>query len=242
MANSNAATLLDVPWEDVVYSEIFSHLSLADLFSLHETSPQYAELVDLYLSRFTEIDISACGSFENLGLMVTFISYIRNNIFKFFLFQILAGSCRNIHKVNLTKCDWIEKKPLTEFLTNNPDIVDFNLSKIGFNINKYLHLILGTCRRIERINLSGCRHLTSGALETLIYTQGYILSLNLSRCVLISEKTLKKLLIKFYNIRNLSLVGIPSVNQEVLKTIKVHCDKLEFLNVDECPLPFMTVR
>lgn len=143
--------------------------------------------------------------------------------------------------LNLSRCTWIDKNDISLFFENNTKINDINLSHCKETVNQILQPLVLNCRNLKKINLA-YSDLTVGALESIIFHLDYLHTIDLSRCVQLTEKCLIKLVIRFHNIKNLFLMGVTSVSDHVLVTIAQHCKELENLNIDNCSITMSIIR
>lgn len=63
-------TIIDIPWEDVLFKKVLSRLTLQDLFNLRSTSNSFRYLVNSYLVCIQTINLARYKSFNNIAFKV----------------------------------------------------------------------------------------------------------------------------------------------------------------------------
>lgn len=237
----NAITIINIPWEDVLFKKVLPYLTIRDLFNLRSTSNIFTCLVNSYLVFIQSINLVRHKNFNNVAFQVWIyekLRCVRNNSFHL---QVLLSYCRNVRILNLSRCSWIDENDVKLFFENNPKIVQINLSHSLGVVNRVLQTLVVNCKKLKKINLS-YSDLSVGALESIIFHLDDLHTVDLSKCPLLTEKCLVKLVVKFHNIKNLFLMDVPAVSDRVLITISQHCKKLENLNIDKCTVNMSIIR
>ncbi|XP_046752468.1 F-box/LRR-repeat protein 15 [Diprion similis] len=149
--------LVDLPWVDVVYAHIFSHLNLQDLFSLRCVSKELCLLVDKYFVPWQSLDLS---DYTCIGSTA---------------FGVLVRSCNNLKYVNLKNNNWLDSIQLMLLLHKHCNLTALDLS--GCN---------NVCLHRSSIDISKCQNLTSIKLQNCTWVTERFL-LNLAQCTKLQE-------------------------------------------------------
>ena len=82
-------------------------------------------------------------------------------------------------------------------------------------------------------DLSGCKRLTSHALEPLSIS-AYLRVLNIDRCVGIGNDGVCKIAVLHERLEGLSLMGLGNITDEGLLPVALACKSLHFVNLNNC--------
>lgn len=105
-----------------------------------------------------------------------------------------------------------------------------------------MHSLIVNCSELTSLQLAGCEWLATGTIDALTYHQKNLQTVDFTKCTLLSERCLIKFVIKFTELKTLSLAFIPSVSDITMMTIAHHCAELENLNVDGCMVTIHAIK
>jgi hypothetical protein len=112
------------------------------------------------------------------------------------------GKCPNLSVVGLACCP-LAKKPLTRFLSSNPQIKSLNISGSKSSAAS-IPIIISKCKQLENLNLSCCTWMNEEALTTLIESRLDLKSFSFGFTFILNDQLILKLPNAFPNLQILN--------------------------------------
>lgn len=210
-------SIFDLPWEDILVTQILQHLSLKDLFNLRSCSRCSCELVDYHLSKLKKLMLPRQNS-HNIKLA----------------FQVLVNECCSLLEVNLDKCNWLTTELLMPLLVANKKLQMVNLNDCINVTASALQPILIDCKELRSLKVARCIWVTIGAASAFTLHQSRLKELVMSHGITLDERYLVIFFHKFPLLEVLSLAYTVSVTDNVLVSISTCCKAIRHLNISGC--------
>lgn len=210
-------SIFDLPWEDILVTQILPHLSLKELFNLRSCSRCSCELVDLRLAKLKKLKLSRQNS-HNIKLA----------------FDVLANECFSLLEVNLANCNWLTTELLIPLLVANKRLQIVNLNDCTNVTASALQPIIIECKELRSLKVARCIWVTIGAANDFAVHQSRIEDLDMSHCITVGERCLVIFFHKFPQLEVLSLAYTTSVTDNVLESISTCCKAIKRLNISGC--------
>lgn len=214
-ATKTDITFFNLPWEDVVFTNIIPYLKIKDLFNFRCCSKASKELIDKSMATIKIVNLSGNNS---------------KNIVK--IFSLLTSSANGIEVLNLAKCEWLTDDRISAVLKTNPRISTLNLNEC-LNISPLgIHPAIVNCKKLKILKLSKC-NVSVGFIEMIALQQSHLEEVDFSENVL-SERSIIIFLHRAKRLKILSLAKIDSVGDNVMFTISKSNLNIHHLNIIGC--------
>ncbi|XP_013780499.1 F-box/LRR-repeat protein 15-like [Limulus polyphemus] len=213
----DSITLLNIPWNDVLFVYLIPNLSWADLFRLRRVSSEFKTLVCEYLKVCRKVDIS----FYN--------SYFSSDAFK-----IIINDAFFIHDLILKNCKWLTNDLLCPVFDRNPNILKVDISGCSAVSNPSLQILAVCCPALKYLSLEGCHWVSAAAVESLALHCPGLEVVNLTSCWEVTDQAASTLAACCTRLRSLSLSRIYGITDKTLSMIAGHSSLLEHLDVAGC--------
>lgn len=138
--------LVDLSWEDIIFSSLLPLLSPSDWLSLRATSREYLNLVATFLQQNRTLCLGQANS---------------NTL------HLLTQDATDLRHLDLENCSWLTDDHLRPILQNNRRLTNINLSHCSLCTLGSLQTLSVRCNSVSNLLLRGCSWVTSEALEYL---------------------------------------------------------------------------
>ncbi|XP_015585994.1 F-box/LRR-repeat protein 15 isoform X2 [Cephus cinctus] len=209
--------LLDLPWNDVVYTQIFSRLDLQDLVRLRCLSTEFEVLVDNYIATWETLDLSRWHvSFEPSA------------------FEVLVTTCMSLRRVNLTGSVWLGSRHVVELLHRHPELTHLDLSGCnGEHMRGSDFVEITKCRNLTSVRLRGCAWVEEPFLMSLLRYNENLRELVLADCYRLSDEALLSMFHETSRLTCLSLKNA-TLSDRSLYELGSRCRTIRELDLRSC--------
>lgn len=189
------ATLVDLPYEDIILTQILPLLSIGDLFSLKSVSCLFNQLISRYFKRLRKLNLTTSRCLTNgqfkfvLSMCENYVEQIdlsynlslNNRLLAKYLIAYRLG---RLNTVKLNDCHWIDRSVLTILIVAYGDQLRCIECAGCWSLNdRIVSLLAVYCTGLRTLNLSNVYSLTDQSLLQLGYHQSNSLRcLNLKDC------------------------------------------------------------
>lgn len=239
----NSLSILTLPWRDVIFPHIFSHLPLSDISRIRRASKKFNELCLSYFQYCTILD---CRPDSNRLTEHAFVEITKES------------SC--LKELSLESCKTFKDASLTALLQRNPNLTSLNINGCNSLSNESLLAIARCCSRLTQVYFRECRWVSSKNLVTFAQSCKLLNSIDLSGCWEVDDECLIALVMSCpkiarlcvngcYGITDMSLHilsrqlaeltrleldGCWRVTNQAIKMVGEYCRKLKYLHVKDC--------
>lgn len=208
--------ILDLPWEDILIKFILSHLSYKELFGLRLVNSSFRELVAVYWSLQTKLDLSQV----NVDLTA---------------FKVLVENCKSLKEANLKHCHWLNDDPFIAFLKANPLLHELNLTECTNISSSCLQTIASHGNQIKNLYLGGV-NLVPHILSDICMRCHSIEKIDLSKCSFLDSSVFWQLCMRQKRLMWLTVADCPKVDDAAVLWLISNCATLQYLDVSGCNL------
>jgi len=217
IGHNSEASFLDLPWEDVVNTQILPKLSWQDLFRLRLVSNECHRLIKGYFSKCHHIDLSkGCNRITALA------------------FQIITCSNSLLTTLILSNCKWLTDSLLSPVLELNPCLVCVDVSGCQSISAVSLQILATRCRQIQKLSLKDCHWQTAAALTVIAYHCPQLYFIDLTSCWQVNDEAVCALVESCPRLTHISLAKIYGITNSSLFAISYHCRSLTHLDLVGC--------
>ncbi|XP_064621690.1 F-box/LRR-repeat protein 15-like isoform X2 [Lineus longissimus] len=214
-------SLLDLPWEDVIYRHILIHLEWKALFRLRQVSKECKNLVEDYFSVIRVLDFSTDNAI--------IASKINAEIFSLF-----ADKCHSVRTLLLPDSgDWLTDVILVPFLESNPHLKHLDLTECSSVGNGSMHAVSLYSHKLKKLVLKDCHWLNGAALSGIAMSCMEMEYVDLTGCWTVNDEALVALLIHCKKIKCLSIGNIYGITDNSARYLSM-CGQLTHLNIRGC--------
>ena len=215
--DSSKADILAIPWNDVLYPFVLSHLSWQDLFRLRRVSKSMKLMVCDYFKSTKNIDLSLVCSKFTLSA-----------------FEIITQEKHNLQVLNLSSCKWLTNDHLLVLIERNSGLTYLNVSNCFEVTNQCLEKLAVCCKNLKSIKLKECHWVNGLAVIHLSNNCKYLEDIDLTSCWEIADESAVEIISKCNYLRSLSLSKIYGITDHVLLALATYSKNLEYLNISGC--------
>ncbi|XP_026528539.1 F-box/LRR-repeat protein 15 isoform X2 [Notechis scutatus] len=209
---------LDLPWEDILFPHILSHLPLRQLLSLQRVSKCFRSLIQLYLTNMRCFDSSQVGSHIPKAA-----------------FCVLLRDNKVLQQLALQNCsDWLSDKELLPVIGQNHQLQQIELNGcIQLSRHALVAISLG-CPNLRQLSLAHCEWVDGLSLRSLADHCKELESLDLTACRQLKDEAISYLAQRCNKLKSLSLAVNANVGDTAVEEIAKACSDLEHLDLTGC--------
>ena len=161
---ANRASLLDIPWTDVLFPRVLARLTFIELFRLRRVSSESLFMISEYFKSLTEINANNVDLNENQNRPP-----INDNERKLSreAFSVLTVDVTQLKKLNLANCKWLTNEQLVSIVEQNPCLEQLDISGCREINNTGLITVADHCRNLKCLRLKECHWLSSATVSVL---------------------------------------------------------------------------
>ncbi|XP_023214501.1 F-box/LRR-repeat protein 15-like, partial [Centruroides sculpturatus] len=169
-------SLLNIPWNDVLFVYLLPLLNWKDLFRLRRVSSEVLCLVTEYFRSCQSIDLSIVSGQFNAKA-----------------FQIISMNNSYIQFLILRNCKWLNSDLLTPVLKTNESIVHLDISGCSALTNLNLQILATKCRGLKKLSLQNCHWVSATAIMSLALECKNLEYVDLTSCWEVTDESVCKL-------------------------------------------------
>ncbi|KAL2077951.1 hypothetical protein ACEWY4_025636 [Coilia grayii] len=210
--------LLDLPWEDILVTNVFCYLPLRHLLILQRVSKQFRSLIQVYLANCRTFDLSQVGAHVPKE---AFCSILSDN--------------KVLQNLSVQNCsDWITDRELLPVIGQNPHLQRVDMrSCCGLSRHSLVAVSL-SCLRLQHLGLAHCEWVDSLSLRSLADHCGDLRSVDLTACRQLKDEAIGYLARHCRALRSLSVAVNANVTDEAVEEVAKSCRELEELDLTGC--------
>ncbi|XP_012686581.1 F-box/LRR-repeat protein 15 [Clupea harengus] len=210
--------LLDLPWEDVLVTHVFSYLPLRHLVTLQRVSKQFCSFIQVYLANCRTFDLSQVGP----------------HIPKEAFCSILSDN-KVLQNLSVQNCsDWISDKELLPVIGQNPHLQRVDMRSCAGLSRHSLVAVSLSCLRLQHLSLAHCEWVDSLSLRSLADHCKGLRSVDLTACRQLKDEAICYLARRCQALRSLSVAVNANVTDESVEEVAKSCRELEELDLTGC--------
>jgi hypothetical protein len=174
------ATLLDLPWEDVIYRHILNRLDWKTLFNLRQVSRECKHLVEDYFSVIRVLDFSKPCMASKMNAVI---------------FGLFVDNCHSVKILLLPSTgDWLTDSLLVPFLESNTKLKVIDLTECSSVSNGSMHALSLYSHQLKKLVLKDCHWLNGAALSGIAMNCTDLEYVDLTGCWIVNDEALASLL------------------------------------------------
>ena len=164
-----------LPWEDVIFMQIFRCLPLNSLFHIRGLSHMARTCVDQYFSRYPKVDLTliskrfTAAAFQTVLCNNTMLqSLILRNCKDWLVDDVMKPVLlheTHLKEVDLTSCSSLSSMTVLRLATNAPKLQELYLRDCQWLSKEASMTVAMNCPMLQRLDLTGCWNLDD---ETII--------------------------------------------------------------------------
>ena len=215
---ANVPTFFDLPQEDVIFSHIFSHLSLPQLFQCRRVCRLFKETCDSYFAFMRTLD---CSQIASRLTSEAFIHVTATNSF--------------LQELNLKNCKgWLCEPVLVDLLKRNPRLNRLDLTACSSLTNLILFCLSEHNSALKKLVLCECRWVSSNAVVQLSLHCNLLQYVDLTGCWEVSDPCVGSLASCCSELKTLLLNDCYSVSDDSVRIVARSCPNLSHLGLRGC--------
>ncbi|KAK7081094.1 hypothetical protein SK128_003682 [Halocaridina rubra] len=207
--------LTDLPWEDVIFRQIFPYLSVVDLCRLRRVCHGFLQLQTHYMASCTTLDMSTYIMPEEA-------------------FQRITLPCRNLRWFSVQGSFGRTDESLIPIFKNNPNLLHVNLNMCQNLSGAALQTLVVHCKKLKSLHLADCPWFSRGGWQVITLHLKNLEYINANSCWDVDDDTFRQFFSKFREIKTLHLCKVESVSDVTLYYLAKYCVDLEYLDVSFC--------
>ncbi|KAI0017802.1 RNI-like protein [Xylariomycetidae sp. FL0641] len=148
----------------------------------------------------------------------------------------LAENCRFIKRLKLNDCNQLSDAAVTAFANGCPNILEIDLHQCANITNEPVTALLAKGQSLRELRLAGCDLIDDGAFLTLPYNKTYehLRILDLTSCVRLTDRAVKKIVDVAPRLRNLVLAKCTSLTDSAVYAISQLGKNLHYVHLGHC--------
>ncbi|KAI4892462.1 hypothetical protein NFI96_012571, partial [Prochilodus magdalenae] len=160
--------LLDLPWEDVLVTNVLCYLPLRQLVSLQRVSKNFCSLVQVYLANCRTFDPAQTGPRIPKE---AFCSMLRVDSLAL---RSLADHCGDLRSLDLTACRQLRDEAVSYAVAKWPSLRSLSVA-VNANITDLaVEEVAKRCRELEQLDLTGCLRVRNEAIRLSLHRWVYL--------------------------------------------------------------------
>lgn len=214
---ANFVNILTIPWNDVLFPFVLSHLSWQDLFRLRRVSKTMNVMISGYFKSLWNIDLSLVYSRFTLSA-----------------FKIITRDKHNLRILTLSSCKWLTNDHLLFLIEHNQSLTSLDISNCIEITNNCLEKLATCCKSLKLIKLKECHWVSGSAVIHLSNSCRNLEDIDLTSCWEIADDSAVEIISRCLFLRRLSLSKIYGITDLVLLALANYSKNLEYLNISGC--------
>lgn len=211
-------TLLDIPWEDVIFRYIMPCLPLQTKFQLRRVSKQCLEMVTLYFSINKTVNTCRIANKMTTGAM-----------------SIMTRNNTSLHDLVLRNSkDWLTDAVLRPILKQSPKLQRLDISNCSSVTNSTLQVLGVNCQNVRTVCLNDCHWVSVDGLTVLAIQCVNIESLDLTGCWGVNDEAITLLAMQCKKLQYLSLAKIYGLTDYAVSILAREATSMRHLNIRGC--------
>jgi len=194
--------IFTLSWDDIWLPEILSMLSLEDLFRLRGSCKPAYQLVNTFFTQIKKLDLT------------------NKRTFTLEAYQIVVGNGYNLRHLILSGAKCLTNDSLKEtFVQHTRNLETVDLSECHSVTAACLQPLAVQCKQLKRLVLKDCHWVTRASMEYMAHHQTSIITINLTGCWELVDKTIVQLLASFRQLRFVSVANIYSLTDQTMNAL-----------------------
>lgn len=212
--------LRELPAEDVVFTHIFTWLSVQDLYNLLKVSRFHCHLMTDYFKTCTHYDFSNIKD-KPIPPEDIFTTTTRDN----HLIQTLSiPNARH----------WMTDQLLISVIERCPHLRELDVSRCSQLSNKSLKSLSSSCSSLTHISLSGCHWVDKESLLEVVRNNPLLEHLDVSSCWALDDATLMEAVLLCPRLKHVDVSQIYSITDAFLEAVAHNCHAITTLGLKGC--------
>ncbi|XP_060550972.1 F-box/LRR-repeat protein 15 isoform X1 [Pantherophis guttatus] len=235
---------LDLPWEDILFPHILSHLPLRQLLSLQRVSKCFRNLIQLYLTNLRCFDSSQVGPHipkpafcvllrDNKVLQQLALQNCSDWLSDKELLPVI-GQNHQLQQIELNGCVQLSRHALVAISLGCPNLRQLSLAHCEWVDGLSLRSLADHCKELESLDLTACRQLKDEAISYLAQRCNKLKSLSLAVNANVGDTAVEEIAKACSDLEHLDLTGCLRVKNNSIRTLAEYCPKLRALKVKHC--------
>nr|XP_056706535.1 F-box/LRR-repeat protein 15 [Euleptes europaea] len=236
--------LLDLPWEDILFPHVLSHLPLRQLLSLQRVSRAFQALIQLYLTNMRCFDAAQAGPHIPKAAFCDLLKdsealqqlALRNCSAWLSDAELLPviGQNRHLQHIELSSCAQLSRRALVAISLSCPHLRQLSLAHCEWVDSLSLRSLADHCKELESLDLTACRQLKDDAICYLARRCARLKSLSLAVNANVGDAAVEEIAKGCPELEHLDLTGCLRVKNDSIRTLAEYCPKLRALKVKHC--------
>lgn len=241
---SYRGTIFSLPQEDVIFQQIFSRLSIIQLFLCRRVNRLFKELCDAYFRVWKSVDFAPVANRMTESA-----------------FEMITQESTNLQEILVKHCkSWLRESTFVGILQRNHRLKKLDVTGCSSLTNVTLSSLAKFCCSLKELSLRECRWVSAEALVQLAMACNQLEFIDLTGCWQVNDKCvcfcvssctgLKEIVLNdCYSISNLSVEAIAKscpgllhigirgcwrVTNSAVSLIGEYCKELQRLEVKDC--------
>jgi len=195
--------IFTLSWEDIWLPEILSMLSLEDLFRLRGVCKASYQLINVYFARIKKLDITNKRTFTLEGYQTV----------------ALDNGGNSLRHLILSGAKFLTNDSLKQTFSQHTNLETVDLSECHSITAACLQPLTVQCKQLKRLVLKNCHWVTRASMEYMAHHQTSIITVNLTGCWELVDKTIVQLLASFRQLQFVSVANIYSLTDQTMRAL-----------------------
>lgn len=208
-----------LPVCDICFGQIFSHLSIQDLFTFRSVCHQALYLVDGYFRQLDNLDLSS-------------VDQVR---FNWYHFVMIAQNNSAVRQLNLANSKWIQEPLFNRWIGHQRRLQSVNLSSAYKVTNTTMTSLAVSCPFLTTLIVQNCSWLNAETLSIVAECCRNLSHIDITSCWNLNDNSVGVLFEKRgATLTQVSLSHIYSISDESMATIETYGKVLSRLDISYC--------
>lgn len=238
--------LSHLPSDDIIFTHIFPHLSVKDLYKLRDVSMFYEQLVVDYFRicikyDFSKVedkpiapeDIFRVATKDNTCIQTLLLPNARHWLTDQLLINVIEN-CQYLKHVDISKCTQLSNKCLHAISINCPSLTYLSLGGCLWVDKENLLNLVRSCPDLEHIDVSSCWDLDDACMVEVALMCPKLKVMDVSGIYSITDSLLETIAQTCPSLTTLGVKGCWRVSNSGIRLVGEYCKDLRELRVNDC--------
>lgn len=242
--SDNPITFLDLPWEQVLSSQVLPFLSTKDLFNLRSVSKGCQALVETHFHLQFHVNTNSLGdrftsdafrimTRESTCLRTLSVRGAKSWLNGDILLPVIAGNPR-LEKIDLAGCSAVPGAVVYSIGVNCKNLSYLCLENcVGLVLDNFLSFMQAE-NNLEFLDLSSCWNLDDDLVVQLVQFLPKLKHLLLANLYGLTDRSIVAIAHSCRNLKHLSIRGCWRITDGGIKLLSQYCLTLKGLQVQDC--------
>nr|UUF95170.1 ubiquitin-ligase jetlag-like protein [Platynereis dumerilii] len=241
---TQSVQLLDLPWEDVLFRQVFTCFTLPELFKLRAVNTLCHKCVSEFftccpvvnlvrISNIITAQAFGTATYNNYGLKVLVTRQSKGWLTDSVLVPALDVANRLL-KLDLTGCTSISNASIQKVAISCPQLEEVSLRDCHWLSKEGVIVLAMNCHQLQRVDITACWEVDDESIIILTTFCPNLIYLSIAKIYGLTDRSILQLAKNCSKLRHLNMQGCWRVTDDAVKMLGEYCRSLKGLQVREC--------